>query len=159
MQPQSMSHEDRRFFGALEVWKTLPGSGISRADAVRIAQETVDALLRQLAETQGIVIANKRLEELTPEEAHTLMARPEPTSLGGGFQDTRAAAEQVQMKTALLHLAGLAEDFMNEVSIPERNCSCHISPPCTDCVENSGLREIGSALENAIKRIRAEVTP
>jgi hypothetical protein len=24
---------------------------------------------------------------------------------------------------------------------PERNCSCHISPPCSDCVEWSGLRE------------------
>jgi hypothetical protein len=24
---------------------------------------------------------------------------------------------------------------------PERNCSCHISPPCSDCVEWDGLRE------------------
>lgn len=24
---------------------------------------------------------------------------------------------------------------------PDRNCSCHISPPCNDCVENSGWRE------------------
>lgn len=23
---------------------------------------------------------------------------------------------------------------------PERNCSCHINPPCGDCVDNSGLR-------------------
>lgn len=24
---------------------------------------------------------------------------------------------------------------------PDRNCYCHISPPCNDCVENSGWRE------------------
>ena len=24
---------------------------------------------------------------------------------------------------------------------PERNCSCHLFPPCNDCVEYSGLRE------------------
>lgn len=25
---------------------------------------------------------------------------------------------------------------------PETNCSCHISPPCSDCVEWAGIREI-----------------
>jgi hypothetical protein len=24
---------------------------------------------------------------------------------------------------------------------PDSNCSCHINPPCNDCVEWSGLRE------------------
>lgn len=24
---------------------------------------------------------------------------------------------------------------------PDSNCSCHISPPCSDCVENGGARE------------------
>jgi len=25
---------------------------------------------------------------------------------------------------------------------PDRNCSCHICPPCCDCVDWAGLREI-----------------
>ena len=33
---------------------------------------------------------------------------------------------------------------------PERNCSCHISPPCSDCVDNSGLRD-------ALKGARAAI--
>lgn len=34
---------------------------------------------------------------------------------------------------------------------PERNCSCHISPPCNDCVEYGGLREAITFAEEAIK--------
>lgn len=33
---------------------------------------------------------------------------------------------------------------------PERNCSCHISPTCNDCVDYSGVRE---AIEYAGKLI------
>jgi len=25
---------------------------------------------------------------------------------------------------------------------PQSNCSCHISPPCSDCVDNGAVREI-----------------
>jgi hypothetical protein len=39
------------------------------------------------------------------------------------------------------------EDLMGATGEPpDRNCSCHISPPCHDCVEYGGWRE---ALENA----------
>ena len=31
--------------------------------------------------------------------------------------------------------------WYSDVSIPGPNCSCHISPPCNDCVEWGGLRE------------------
>jgi len=27
-------------------------------------------------------------------------------------------------------------------AVPEKGCSCHISPPCHDCVDWSGLREL-----------------
>lgn len=41
--------------------------------------------------------------------------------------------------------------FMDAVDRPpERNCSCHISPPCNDCVENSGLREAFEYAEEII---------
>lgn len=35
----------------------------------------------------------------------------------------------------------------------ERYCSCHISPPCNDCVENSGLREAFSFADAAIAKV------
>lgn len=45
-------------------------------------------------------------------------------------------------------LAEMILDFVNEP--PDRNCSCHISPPCIDCVENSGLRELFEAARAAL---------
>ena len=36
---------------------------------------------------------------------------------------------------------------------PDRNCSCHISPPCHDCIEYGGLRE---AIEEAQAAIEAD---
>lgn len=34
---------------------------------------------------------------------------------------------------------------------PERNCSCHLSPPCNDCVDYSGLREAFEAPREAME--------
>lgn len=36
---------------------------------------------------------------------------------------------------------------------PDRNCSCHISPPCNDCVEWSGLREAVEHAESALAAV------
>lgn len=33
---------------------------------------------------------------------------------------------------------------------PERNCSCHISPPCSDCVDYGGLREMFECIDAAL---------
>lgn len=39
-------------------------------------------------------------------------------------------------------LIAALESFMENVEEPpEINCSCHISPPCNDCVDYSSLRE------------------
>jgi hypothetical protein len=34
---------------------------------------------------------------------------------------------------------------------PEKNCSCHLSPPCCDCVDYSGLREAFADAKDAIR--------
>lgn len=31
--------------------------------------------------------------------------------------------------------------LMDETYVPEPNCSCHISPPCSDCVNNGAVRD------------------
>lgn len=35
---------------------------------------------------------------------------------------------------------------------PEPNCSCHISPPCNDCVDHAGAREAFEFAESALQR-------
>ena len=55
----------------------------------------------------------------------------------------RALAEQLRLSnTFRLALQALLE-LQN---VPDKNCSCHISPPCNDCVEFDALRE---AIEDA----------
>ena len=41
---------------------------------------------------------------------------------------------------------------VDEIHVPDRNCSCHISPPCNDCVNHSSAR---AALEDAHDAIAA----
>jgi len=44
-------------------------------------------------------------------------------------------------------LIEIAELFRSYIDIPERNCRCHISPPCNDCVEYGALREASDLLD------------
>lgn len=50
-------------------------------------------------------------------------------------------------------LLAALELFMERVDEPPKsNCSCHLSPPCNDCVEYSGLREAFSDAHDAIAK-------
>lgn len=40
---------------------------------------------------------------------------------------------------------------------PDSNCSCHISPPCNDCVDFAGQREAKQRWEDAKNRARAAI--
>lgn len=61
-------------------------------------------------------------------------------------------------RDALGVAAGLAlealEELVGTVPVTEPNCSCHISPPCGDCVENSHDRELLSIGNSAIEALR-----
>lgn len=50
-------------------------------------------------------------------------------------------------------MLNLLEEFVENVYVPDANCSCHLAPPCSDCVEHGHIREI---LGNA-KALIAEV--
>ena len=39
---------------------------------------------------------------------------------------------------------------------PDSNCSCHISPPCNDCVNYAGLREAIAEAKAAIAKAKGE---
>ena len=49
-------------------------------------------------------------------------------------------------------LLGALQDFVDNDDTPERNCSCHLSPPCQDCVDFGGRREMLSNARNVIAK-------
>lgn len=65
----------------------------------------------------------------------------------------RIHAENIEIfKRQLAEYKALLSNLMEVVEEPpKRNCSCHISPPCSDCVEWSGLREALSEARTAMK--------
>ena len=48
------------------------------------------------------------------------------------------------LKAELALAKELLDRWYNDSDIPDSNCSCHISPPCGDCVNWGGLRETAS---------------
>jgi predicted nuclease with TOPRIM domain len=47
-------------------------------------------------------------------------------------------------------LRDLIKEMNDEINPPERNCSCHISPPCSDCVDHEHARELKARAESYI---------
>ena len=43
------------------------------------------------------------------------------------------------------------ELVLDTVEYPQASCSCHINPPCADCVDNSGTREMLDAVRSALE--------
>ena len=39
---------------------------------------------------------------------------------------------------------------------PDTDCYCHISPPCHDCVENSGIREAIELAESTLAEVKGD---
>ena len=39
---------------------------------------------------------------------------------------------------------------------PDTDCYCHISPPCHDCVENSGIREAIELAESTLAEVKGQ---
>jgi len=67
--------------------------------------------------------------------------------VGDSAQDLRAAVLRDRKRRAIANsdsnARALAEMVLERVDEPpDRNCSCHISPPCNDCITFGGLREL-----------------
>ena len=50
-------------------------------------------------------------------------------------------AAQARIRALEEALTDLCTEIENANLVPEANCSCHINPPCNDCVDNDGLRQ------------------
>lgn len=54
--------------------------------------------------------------------------------------------------TAAVGLRDLLQEVLDNMftGIPEPHCSCHISPPCGDCIENGEARDLQKRIKEAI---------
>ena len=52
-------------------------------------------------------------------------------------------------------LRAALEAFVDNSYAPESNCSCHLSPPCRDCVEFGGIRELIAEGQKALAAYEA----
>ena len=101
--------------------------------------------LVRLSDAEAI-IAQKDAEILEQCRINGMGAEREATLLG-----------KVERQSAALKLASLAlsegVEYVEEP--PEKNCTCHLSPPCNDCVDHSAVREFFIDARKAIAAIDA----
>lgn len=70
-------------------------------------------------------------------------------SLAGRFAELRESANKKDEVNA--KLASALQDLLDVTDEPPyRNCSCHISQPCNDCVDFSAVREARTEARDAI---------
>lgn len=78
------------------------------------------------------------------------------TSLGGSVvypQNAPYLAVQLVDAAKLKLVRGLLRDLLDNMPyIPQPNCSCHLVPPCSDCVEYGGIREAIAAAESELEK-------
>lgn len=48
------------------------------------------------------------------------------------------------------NLVTATEALLELIYVPPSNCSCHVNPPCDDCVENGAIREAVESARTAI---------
>jgi len=74
--------------------------------------------------------------------------------MGDGWSRT---AEEVAANARLIaaspSMYALLSDFVENDTTPEPNFSCHIAPPCGDCVEYSGQRGLIAAARALLAKI------
>lgn len=42
----------------------------------------------------------------------------------------------------MTNIISLLESLVDLIVVPDVNCSCHLHPPCSDCVDNGHAREV-----------------
>ena len=53
--------------------------------------------------------------------------------------------------TRIRRLETCVEDFLELTEVPDANCSCHLGPPCGDCVEYGGIRDVRKTANELLK--------
>jgi chromosome segregation ATPase len=93
-------------------------------------------------------------DDLAPAIRRLVSAYQERNQTAAKFMQelNETEAERDELTRQLAEYKALLSNLMEVVEEPpERNCSCHTSPPCSDCVEWSGLREALLEARTAMK--------
>lgn len=73
-------------------------------------------------------------------------------------QNEKQADEIERLKAVIAKCSAALETGLEVVDPPpERSCSCHLFPPCNDCVDYGGLREFFNFTEEALAAIKEEI--
>lgn len=141
-------------------FRCAPLVRLSDAEAIIAAKDAEIARLRNQLEHYVCVSSKQteRIKELSQDLAihkASLEVRTEHLS-----QCVAALAERdsvIAKQSAALKLASLAlsegVEYVEEP--PEKNCACHLSPPCNDCVDHSAVREFFIDARKALAAIDA----
>ena len=112
-----------------------------------------------ILDLQNLVTAeNQRKQQFEAEVAAKDAEIMEQCRLNGmGAERELALLGQIERQSAALKLASLAlsegVEYVEEP--PERNCTCHLAPPCNDCVDHSEVREFFIDARKALAAIDA----
>ncbi len=74
----------------------------------------------------------------------------------GAYENCSAERKALQQQVEALRadakrFKGLLGDLLEVIDIPEADCRCHRSPPCNDCVEFAGIRDVVATCSAAIQ--------
>lgn len=89
------------------------------------------------------------------DELQTLL--PNDSTLATGIR--RLQHELAEKDAQIMALRGALEEVNANIYAPDAHCSCHIAPPCNDCVENGGLREVLETVKKALSAPAPAVVP
>ena len=123
----------------LQETKTIVGNQaerISDLEASPISEEVLDILRSQIKALEYEITEQCRINGIGAEREAALH----------GLIDRQSAA----LKLASLALTEGVE-YVEEP--PEKHCTCHISPPCNDCVDHSAVREFFTDARKALAAI------
>ena len=133
----------------------LPGSAnIERLCRLSDAEVEIERLSNLLSATEAHIEWNKLKSVIAAKDAEIESSRRtaeywKANHLSGN--------ELIEQQSAALKLASLAlsegVEYVEEP--PEKNCTCHLSPPCNDCVDHSAVREFFIDARKAIAAIDA----
>lgn len=89
--------------------------------------------------------------DLHNDEAHVVVADTEVTAKINKAILSIAKDEISKLREQNRSLVAALELMLERIAEPpEANCSCHISPPCNDCVDYSGEREAFECAKDAL---------
>ncbi len=113
----------------LELWYDKRAEELQAwASKERVAHDKIAALMPQ------IKAENERMK------SETFELRKDHRELTAKLIELQGVKKE--RNAALAIVSALVEEIPNVIEIPDRHCSCHTNPPCSDCHEWGHFREL-----------------